>query len=95
MFPYLLAIPSVALVEQHLHTNSVSTVFLRVTTPSQFPQDFASFKTVSASGKPAHFVTLALPHSSVDCIKQELFHLKGRTVWTEPPLGHPDLEECG
>lgn len=93
MFLYLLVTPSVALVEQHLHTKWVNTVLLRVTTSSQSPQDFASFETVSASGKPAHFVTLVLPHNSVDCVKQELFFLKGQTIWTEPL--HPDLEECG
>lgn len=80
MFLYPLEIPSVALVEQHLHTKSVNTVLIRVTTLSQFSQDVASFKTVSASGKAAHLVTLVLPHNSIDCINQELFYLKGQMV---------------
>lgn len=89
MFLYPLEIPSVALVEQHLHTKSVNTVLIRVTTLTQFSQDFASFKTVSASGKAAHLVTLVLPHNSIDCINQGLFYLKGQTIQTEPLTSSP------
>lgn len=65
-----------AIVEWHLNTKSVDTVFLRVTTLSLFVQDFSGFKTEGnpfISGQSAwlaNFVLYILLASTMCCFTQ-------------------------